>query len=254
MLVRVAIFPSVPAVQALAITLAQKLNLPLVANQQAEYDYFLILTPHSLTLQKAGSPSLSLCVNFLAEKMLYRRQQASLKNEALARALGLKGKIYPKIVDATGGLAGDGFIVAALGFDIVLLERSAIVYALVADGIQRAREHAAMAAVIDRLRLIHVDAIHWLQNLPDAERPDIIYLDPMFPERKKSALPKQEMLILHDIVGNDRDADALFKTALACAIKRVVVKRPRLAVSLAAAVKPSFSLTGSSSRFDVYLT
>ncbi len=81
----------------------------------------------------------------------------------------------------------------------------------------------------------------------------MIYLDPMFPERKKSALSKLDMRIFHDIVGDDQDADTLLKTALSCATKRVVVKRPRLGAVLAG-IKPHHSLVGKSSRFDVYIT
>lgn len=191
----------------------------------------------------------SITIDFLSKAMKYRRQQASLRREALARALGLKAKSKPSIVDATAGLAQDSFILACLGFKVTLLERSPIIYALLMDGMKRAEQDATVAPIIQRMHLLHVDAINWLKKtIP----PDIVYLDPMFPLRKKTALPKKEMRLFHTIVGNDLDADLLLTTALTCAAQRVVVKRPRLAQTLAD-IAPTFSLKGSSSRFDIYI-
>src|SRR5262249_40442587 len=152
-----------------------------------------------------------------------------------------------------GGLANDSFVLASLGFEVTLLERSSIIYTLVEDAILRAKKDPRIAPIMDRMHLVHTDAITWLPTLKEQNQPDIIYLDPMFPERKKSARSKQKMLMLHDIVGEDPDAEALLKAALTCAVKRVVVKRPRMAAALTVNPAPSFSLVGSSSRFDVYL-
>lgn len=193
-----------------------------------------------------------LYIDFLSGKMTYRRQHASLRKELLARAMGLKGNLQPKIVDATAGLGRDSFILACLGFEVTLLERSAVIHAELEDAIQRALQDSLASPIIQRLHLIKTDAITWMENCPVSERPTIIYLDPMFPERSKSALVKKEMRLFHDIVGDDPDADALLPAALACTTQRVVVKRPRLAASLMD-LAPSFSMKGSSSRFDIYL-
>ncbi|MCD6039386.1 MAG: rsmJ [Gammaproteobacteria bacterium] len=251
--VKIGIFPILPDLQSLAETLAHRLALPIVLNHPESYDYVLVLTSDYIGLQKTRAMPLPLYVDFLSGKMHYRSQNTSLKNEALVRAMGLKGKTHPKIVDATGGLASDAFMLASLGFGVVLLERSPIIHLLVADGMQRAQKNQHLAPIMDRLHLIQADAISWLECLKACDRPDIIYLDPMFPTRKKCALPKQAMLVLRDIVGEDIDANELFKTALACALKRVVVKRPRLASALMENCAPSFSLRGNHSRFDVYM-
>lgn len=230
--------------------LAKKLQLPFTQSTQ-DYSHILIVTPDYLGIQKVADPAHPFYIDFTAGKISYRRQQLSLRREALARAMGLKTNIHPKIVDATAGLARDSFIIAALGFDIQLVERSPIIAALLEDGMQRALANTECAPIIKRMQLIQADAISWLNNM--SERPDIIYLDPMFPERRKSALAKKDMQIFQSLVGADIDSDQLLKTALTCANQRVVVKRPRLASELAG-LKPSFFLTGSSSRFDVYLT
>ena len=243
----IAVFTSYPELRQPAQALAAQLNLPF----SQEASCLLILTPDYLGLQQGGEKSLPLYIDFMSPKMQYRRQHLCLRREALARALGLKNHTQPYIVDATAGLARDSFVMAALGFHVHLIERSPIIHALINDGMQRAARNTETQAIVQRMHLIHADANAWLQEAH--EKPDIIYLDPMFPMRKKSALVKKDMRIFHDIVGDDIDADSLLETALACALRRVVVKRPRLALDLAG-IKPAFTLTGSSSRFDIYLT
>lgn len=226
--------------------LAKTLQLP-ITSTPLYYDYLLYLTPTYLGLKKTNSKSNPLYVDFLSPSMQYRERHASVKNERLARALGLKKNTSPIIIDATGGLGRDSFIVASLGFHMTLLERSPIIYALLLDGIERAQ---LQLPAVRRLTLIHTNALTWLPQ--QTEKPDIIYLDPMFEERKKSARPKKEMLIFHDIVGDDTDSGLLLTSSLACAKSRVVVKRPRLAQPLNEII-PSYSLNGNSCRFDIYL-
>lgn len=226
--------------------LAHTLQLP-ITSTPSHYDYLLYLTSTYLGLKKTNSESKPLYIDFLSPPMQYRQHYASIKNERLARALGLKKNTSPIIIDATGGLGRDSFILATLGFHVTVLERSPIIHALLLDGMERAQ---LQLAAIHRLTLVHANALIWLPQ--QTIKPDIIYLDPMFEERKKSARPKKEMLIFHDIVGDDVDAATLLTTALICAKRRVVVKRPRLAQSLNEII-PAYSLNGNSCRFDIYL-
>src|SRR5207244_630604 len=131
----------------------------------------------------------------------------------------------PTLIDATAGWGRDSFILASLGFQVTMLERSPIVYALLKDGLRRAREDVMILNVIDRLTLINTDAINWMTS----HQATIVYLDPMFPPRQKAASVKKEMVILQDLLGKDEDAERLFEAALACANERIVVKRPKLA-------------------------
>ncbi|EKD54034.1 MAG: hypothetical protein ACD_60C00128G0010 [uncultured bacterium] len=226
--------------------LAKKLQLPYTK----EALYWILLTPEYLGLQKVSEKLAPLYIDFSSGKMAYRQQHASIREETLAKALGLKHGKERYIIDATAGLARDSFIIAALGFKVELIERSPIISALIEDAFKRARNHPHIAPIIERMHLVTGDAITLLANR--SERPDIIYLDPMFPLRKKSALPKKDMQIFHDVIGPDEDTDELLKTALACAKDRVVVKRARLSSELGR-IKPSFALSGTSSRFDIYL-
>lgn len=230
-------------------SLAAELNLPFT-EETKDFSYVLKLCPKHLGLVKIGVKLKPLIVDFLSGKLAYRREHASLRNEALARALGLNHQESPIILDATGGLGRDSFILASLGFKIYILERSPILFALLRDGIMRALGNKHVAPIVERLLLFNVDAKEWLRDPPVV--PDLVYMDPMFPHRQKTALVKKEMQFLQDVIGEDEDALELFNAAFSCAKKRVVVKRPRLATSLIEKA-PNFSLQGASSRFDVYL-
>lgn len=169
----------------------------------------------------------------------YIRKAHRGKNELIAKALGLsKGKV--KIFDATMGLAQDAWFLAQLGAEIEGCERSPVVYLLLADALQRAREPL--------LQIHYGDSIQWLRSHPTAY--SSVYIDPMFPEKKKSALPRKEMRIFKKWVGEDLDATDLLKTALESTAERVVVKRPLRAEALAAGVIHSFE--GQTVRYDLY--
>lgn len=235
-------------------SLAKQLGLTYLTmtGDTSAYDYLLVFTPHYLGLQKNPYKKLApFYIDFASGKLLYRKQQAGLRKEWLSRAIGIKPSEGPTIVDATAGLGRDSFILASLGFQVILLERSPILFLLLQDAFKRAAQHPDLSPVIGRMKLIQANSIDWLQN--NTKPIDVVYLDPMFPERKKSASVKKEMAILQELLGKDEDASRLLEQALTCATHRVVVKRPRSAANLADR-KPHFALMGKNSRFDVYLT
>jgi 16S rRNA (guanine1516-N2)-methyltransferase len=241
----------------LAQTLAQTLRLPFMAHlEEAAHHslYLLIMTPAHLALQKTQQQKTApFYIDFLSRNLSYRCQQASLRRERLARALGCHPQEQIYIVDATAGLGRDSFMLATLGFELTLLERSPILYALLQDAMKRASQVPMLAPIIEKMHLIHTDAIPWLQALSITQQPAIIYLDPMFPKRRKAALAKKDMQLLQAVLPDDLDSASLFTTAYTCAAQRIIVKRPRLAPFIMEK-KPSFTLSGTSSRFDVYLT
>lgn len=205
------------------------------------------MIPESGMKENTGTPLPT--IDFLSKQLTYRRQHAGLKNELLARAIGKHPSEAPTIVDATAGLGRDSFILASLGFQITLLEREDALYEVLAAAIAAATP--ALPDIMQRMHLIHTDAITWLKALPPASRPDTIYLDPMFPSRKKSASVKKSMAIVQELLGNSSDNTLLFETALATATRRVIVKRPRTAAKISDHAV-NFQLNGRTSRFDVY--
>lgn len=195
--------------------------------------------------------------DFLGASVTYRREKGGGRSQMIAKAVGLKAGLFPDVLDATAGLGGDAFVLASLGCRLRLLERVPIVRALLADGLSRglnvAQENDTdLAQILGQMCLYETDAVTYLNQLEEDTCPDVIYLDPMFPERTKSALVKKEMRVFHHLVGEDADADAILPLALSKARYRVVVKRPRVAPFLND-TKPSHSLSGKRNRFDVYV-
>lgn len=247
----IAVTASSPLCRQTAIQLAHQLQLTFIDNSANEYDYLLQVTPDYLGLiNRHEKKPVPFYIDFSAKQLRYRTKQAGLRNEALARAIGLKPLDHPRIVDATAGLGRDSFILASLGYTVTLLEKSPVVHALLADAFSRAAAQPDLADTIKRMTLIQTRAEDWLAKQRGAP-PDVIYLDPMFPVRRKSALVKKGMALLQALLPPE-ECDELFEQALACATRRVVVKRPRLA-ALLADKPPTFSIMGKTSRFDIYV-
>jgi len=193
-------------------------------------------------------------VDFLSGKAEHRRRFGGGKGQLIAKAVGVTSKFKPMVFDATAGLGQDGFVLACLGCKVDMMERSPVAYALLYDGLSRAKSEPGkdqeVEAIFARLNLLQGDSIEYLKK---AKFPvsDIIYLDPMFPSRQKKAAVKKEMQAFHALVGKDSDELELLDVALSKAKFRVVVKRPRLASPIGNR-SPSFKCEGKSSRYDVY--
>ncbi|MGL5799339.1 MAG: 16S rRNA (guanine(1516)-N(2))-methyltransferase RsmJ [Plesiomonas sp.] len=214
--------------------------------------FALVLTEHRLELQKCDEPKLgAIYVDFVAGTQAHRRKFGGGRGEAVAKAIGIKKGYLPDVVDATAGLGRDGFVLASLGCNVRLLERHPVVAALLDDGLQRAYADPEIGGWMQqRMTLLHASSIDALHNLTPA--PDVVYLDPMYPHKTKSALVKKEMRVFQSLVGADLDADSLLAPALQLATRRVVVKRPDYAPPLAGQ-KASAAVPTKSHRFDLYV-
>lgn len=168
----------------------------------------------------------------------------------IAKAVGIQAGIRPLVLDATAGLGRDAFVLAELGCTVMLIERQPVIAALLEDGLLRAKDDPEVAGIVGQMHLLCGNAIDLMKSW-SAEPPQVIYLDPMFPHRDKSALVKKEMRLFRPLVGDDDDAPALLQAALALATHRVVVKRSRKAPAITGE-PPGYVLEGKSSRFDIY--
>lgn len=239
-----------------ASSLSEKLDLPMRPYSDTKYMYHLVYTGNRLELQH--NPQLCkykqrpVYVDFLHNYEINRRFLTSTIKDPLARAVGIKSGIRPYIADATAGLGQDGFTLAWLGCNVVLIERSVIIHALLEDGLKRAAENSKLEKIIkENISLQNGNAADILTKL--TVPPETILLDPMYPSQKKSHLNKKEMRVLRDIVGDDTDSSELFKTSLIAANNRVVVKRPKGAEGIILSPPPSHHISMKSGRFDVYL-
>ncbi len=227
----------------------------MAARWQLEHDpealMALVLTRARLELRKRDEPKLGgIFVDFVSGALAHRRKHGGGRGEAVAKAIGIKGDYLPDVVDATAGLGRDAFVLAALGCRVRMLERNPVVAALLDDGLRRGYADAEIGGWLQqRLTLLHAASQQALTAISPA--PQVVYLDPMFPHKQKSALVKKEMRVFQSLVGADEDADALLMPARVLATKRVVVKRPDYAPPLAGVDTPNAVVT-KSHRFDIY--
>ncbi len=170
------------------------------------------------------------------------------KKHDSCRAIGLnklKQNETIALLDATAGLARDAFIFAKLGAQVTMLERNPTL----ALTLETALENLNDEALKQNLRFIFTDAITYFQS--NDIQYDVIYLDPMFSDVDKRAKVKKDMQMLHELIGDNEDADLLLPLALKKAKKRVVVKRHKTSPFLGNQ-KPSHQIIGKSTRYDVY--
>lgn len=228
---------------------ARRLGLELA--EEGAADFALQLGEQGLQLLQLGPDSPGpVRVDFLEGAAAHRRQFGGGSGQMIAKAVGVQPGVRPQVLDATAGLGRDAFVLATLGCEMQLIERQPLIAALLEDGLARAARDLEVAPIVARMQLHQGNAID-LMGAWQGEAPQVIYLDPMFPHRDKSALVKKEMRLFRPLVGDDMDAPALLQAALALASHRVVVKRPRKAPIIDGA-KPSYSLEGKSSRYDIY--
>ena len=188
-------------------------------------------------------------INFSSNNFIRRKNQTN--SQDIIKAIGIKGNlIKPKVLDTTAGQGRDSFILASLGCNITLLERNKVIYLLLKNAIENAKNNDELKNIVKNMTIINQDSVKFLENNNDFF--DVIYLDPMFPKSKKSRLVKKDMQIFREIVGNDLDSSKILESALKSNTKRVVVKRMNKSDFLDNK-KPNFSIKGTSIRFDVYI-
>lgn len=202
----------------------------------------------------------TISIDFVHGSLAHRQQYGGGRGQAISKAMGLKPGVTPSILDTTAGLAGDAFVLASLGCPITLLERSPIIYALIENAVERAALSENFQAILQQgFQIKNCDANDYItaqlekidEATADRKQPDVIYIDPMYPERKKTALVKKDMQILQRLHGNDDSASLLLNNALRYAKKRVVVKRPIQAETLTDKI-PNTCIKSKKTRYDIY--
>lgn len=224
--------------------LARKIGAPYLAEVPQE-QLCLVVEDRGLSLKKG---ELSLQGDFT--RMEKRLRQPNLSSELLVKAARIRDGENPTAVDATAGLGEDALLLAAAGFRVTLMEKDPVIAALLSDALERAAGTPALAGAAGRMRLLEGDSLELLGSLPFV--PDVIYLDPMFPERQKSGLVKKKFQLLHTLEKPCTDGETLLAAALAAGPRKVVIKRPKKGPFLGGR-KPSFSLEGKAIRYDCLL-
>ena len=189
--------------------------------------------------------------SFIQGPILHRLKYGRGRGQNLAKAVGMKFNKNRTIIDATAGLGYDAFILASLGANVTLIERSEKIHQLLKEGISEAKLHGGeICKIIDRMDLLFGDS----KNILPTILPEVIFIDTMYKDRKKSALVKNNMRLVREVVGSDPDYIDLINVALNCASKRVVIKQPRYAEPLKDIKTCSHQILGKTIRYDVYVT
>ena len=189
--------------------------------------------------------------SFIEGPILHRLKYGRGRGQNLAKAVGMKSNKNRNIIDATAGLGYDSFILASLGAKVTLIERSQKIHELLQNGIDEGISFGGeIEKIINRMELLFGDSKDILPKLT----PEVIMIDTMYKDRKKTALVKNNMRLVREIVGSDSDYIELLKVALNCAKNRVVLKQPRYAEPIKEIRKCSHQILGRTIRYDVYMT
>lgn len=252
----VAVMPESTEMESAAQKIATHLKIPLLSShgQSADYPLILMVRSDGLALRPTDkSLGKELRIDFIQGPTAYRRLATGSSRQPLAKAIGIRQGCR-SVVDATAGLGRDAFLMACLGCTVLAVERSEVLAMVLQNAVALAREskEARLAAISQRLKVVAGDSSRVLLELAESNRPDVVYLDPMYTPRESSALAKKEMRILRTLVGGDEDSRTLLGAAVKVSRKRVVVKRHLRAPALSDAV--DLSVKGRTVRYDVYLT
>ena len=189
--------------------------------------------------------------SFIEGPILHRLKYGKGRGQNLAKAVGMKFNKNRNIIDATAGLGYDSFILASLGAKVTLIERSQKMYELLQNGIDEGISFGGeIGKIINRMELVFGDSKDILPKLT----PEVIMIDTMYKDRKKTALVKNNMRLVREIVGPDSDYIELLKVALNCAKNRVVLKQPRYAEPIKEIRKCSHQILGKTIRYDIFMT
>lgn len=230
---------------------AEMLGLPVVTDA-AE------IPPEQLHLQ-ADDGGLSLVQGKLSVRgdfthMIPRLRPSNLNREFLVKAGRMKGIECPVAIDATAGLGEDSLLLAAAGFRVHLFEYNPVIAALLLDAMERAREVPELREPVSRMELHVGDSIEAMNRSEDSIGciPDLVLLDPMFPERQKSALVKKKFQLIHRLESPCMDEETLLNAAIAAGPRKILIKRPLKGPWLAGR-KPGYSISGKAVRYDCIL-
>lgn len=199
--------------------------------------------PEGLTLTDG---ELELRGDFTTE--LSRLKYNNLTHEFIVKAAKIKNPDHELIaVDATAGMGEDSILLAAAGFTVELYEYNHVIAELLRDALDRAANIPELSEIVSRMHLHEENSIEALKQLNYI--PDVVVLDPMFPERQKSASVKKKFQLLQKLELPCGDENELMAAALSSGAHKIVVKRPAKGPCLAG-IKPSYSLEGKAIRYD----
>lgn len=225
-----------------AIALAKRVNAPLT--DEAGEDLTLMIDSAGISLMGYG---LKYQGNF--EQMLPRISGGRLQHEMLVHIARPK-KENLKAIDAAAGMGEDALLLAACGYEVTLYEKNAVIAALLRDTIRRARRNELLKGIVEKMHLIEGNSIELIPKQTDSA--DLVYLDPMFPARRKTGLINKKLQLIQKLEQPCDDEKAILDTAMLVHPKKIIIKRPLKGAYLAG-MKPGYSVKGKAIRYDCFV-
>lgn len=203
----------------------------------------------TLTLDQSGLTLVGYGMRFQGDfrEMLRRISGGRLSHEMLVKIAKTK-KERPVAIDAAAGMGEDALLLAAAGYTVYLFEQDPVIAALLKDTIRRAEQVPELKEIVGRMRLTEGDSIELMSSVP--EQPELIYLDPMFPARRKSGLINKKLQLIQKLEQPCAQEEELLAAAIALHPKKIVIKRP-LHSPFLADQKPGYTVKGKAIRYDV---
>ena len=176
-------------------------------------------------------------------KLMIRTKR--LSSELLIQAVKLNQGVDIVVWDLTAGLGKDALLISGLGYHVTMVEQNPVLATIL--------HYALLHNILppDNLSLVYANSLDFLSVT--GTRPHIIYLDPMFKD-KKSAKAKKDMQIIQAIshASTMEQEQDLFNVCVTRALNKVVVKRENKQASLVIKPKPSYIRLGNTIRYDIY--
>lgn len=231
-------------------TIAAQLNVPYVAHPK-DNAVVLMIGEQQLFLRRMTTPTLDWTIDFLSPAYREKRAKRTRKNDALSRALGLHKNPQLRVLDMSAGLGKDAYWIAYCGASVTLLERNPVLAFLLQEAILALRADPVEGAIGERMRVILTEADQYLPTVTSNQF-DVAYYDPMFLPRRKSALVKKDMQIMHDLLGDDPTTD--LGPGMLAHIPRFIVKRAKLDPPYYCDKAPFMTILTGSIRYEGYKT
>lgn len=209
-----------------------------VEQRQAAASFEFLLLQYGDSLQVFDSEKRRIHIDFDNDKLNYSRKIVA--KDPFLRAIG---KDRRNVLDVSAGLAIDAIFLAQHGHDVIAVERNPLLYVLLNYAHKKSKKLAGW-----NIKFEFADAVDYILKM-EKGKVDCLYFDPMFPDRVKSALPKQEMVLFRRLVGQDDDAKFILENLLKMGT-RVVVKRPSYAPPIG--FRPTNAFESKLIRFDIY--
>jgi 16S rRNA G966 N2-methylase RsmD len=217
--------------------LSEKYNVPLINSESAE----TYVSIDDQSILHSGNYKLE---NSFREGKFRARISQYQGESLLKKAIGWQSTSQKHILDTTGGLGHDAFILALLGQKITVLEKNTGLCILIEEALNNLPNLPYFNHAKNNISVINNDSRAFLSS---AENFDVIYVDPMFNSKKKLKRTKQMQFLDNYLEEYDDPSVEFYKSNF----KRLVIKKElRAAPSIKGCSAISFK--GSSVRYDVY--